>query len=343
MFQALINDFQKLNLSPKVDELSIFEICGYPHYENVISNVLAFFLDSTRDHGLSDLFIQSLLEAAKINTSEMDLQYCVERERSTQNGGYIDLLLSNESSCVIIENKIFAPLYNNLEEYFSFGQTMSNRVIGVVLSLYPVETKNDHFVCVTYSQFFEKMRQRFGEYLHNQKLNYLSMMFDLIKSIERLMSGENSMKTEFVDFVRKNLNAVEDFGAELKAFNDGLRRIVNEVNSHVTDSAKDSGLKQWPCRELPELYDIAVSDFTITSDVSIAIDSVIRALGWEFQVFFRKPPSTPIRIGDLCNSKRLVGKVNNDNRFVLDEKMSFESKPFEVAQKILEIIKKLKA
>lgn len=37
------------------------EISGYPHYENVCSNILKFYLAPTNEHGLNDLALNSIL------------------------------------------------------------------------------------------------------------------------------------------------------------------------------------------------------------------------------------------------------------------------------------------
>jgi hypothetical protein len=39
---------------------TLLEIAGMPHYENVDSNILAFLLDPAGEHGLEDLFLNSL-------------------------------------------------------------------------------------------------------------------------------------------------------------------------------------------------------------------------------------------------------------------------------------------
>ena len=60
-FNTLLQDFSQLKLSEPTRG-SFLSICGFPHYERVISNILAFFFDSTREHGLNQLFIQSLYD-----------------------------------------------------------------------------------------------------------------------------------------------------------------------------------------------------------------------------------------------------------------------------------------
>ncbi|PSD43668.1 hypothetical protein C7E23_15450 [Elizabethkingia anophelis] len=50
-FERLLVDFQKID---KLDDIlpSYIEIAGYPHFENVASNILSFFFDTQQKHNL---------------------------------------------------------------------------------------------------------------------------------------------------------------------------------------------------------------------------------------------------------------------------------------------------
>jgi hypothetical protein len=51
---ALLDDFSKL--PDRVERgPTLMEIAGYPHYEIVCSNILAFYLDPEEPHGLGTL------------------------------------------------------------------------------------------------------------------------------------------------------------------------------------------------------------------------------------------------------------------------------------------------
>ena len=43
-------ELHKLSPSPPRN-LTFMQIAGYPHYENVCSNILAFYLDPAEEHG----------------------------------------------------------------------------------------------------------------------------------------------------------------------------------------------------------------------------------------------------------------------------------------------------
>ncbi|WP_096156402.1 MULTISPECIES: PD-(D/E)XK nuclease family protein [Bacillus] len=52
--------------------ITISEICGYPHYENVVSNVLAFFFDPGKGHGLETLCIEAIMQVLESKTYGID-------------------------------------------------------------------------------------------------------------------------------------------------------------------------------------------------------------------------------------------------------------------------------
>ncbi len=61
-FEQLVEELKRL---PKLSQSNptYMEIAGYPHYENVCSNVLSFFFNTKQSHDLNDLVIKSLLDS----------------------------------------------------------------------------------------------------------------------------------------------------------------------------------------------------------------------------------------------------------------------------------------
>ena len=58
--KILLDEFE--GLPGRISRPQTFmEIGGYPHYENVCSNFLAFFFDPEGPHGLSSLFLDALV------------------------------------------------------------------------------------------------------------------------------------------------------------------------------------------------------------------------------------------------------------------------------------------
>ena len=64
---------------------SVFDIAGYPRYENVCSNILAFYFDPNNEHGLGKLFYVCLMNLISANEVRLDSvqSFRVSREVST--------------------------------------------------------------------------------------------------------------------------------------------------------------------------------------------------------------------------------------------------------------------
>ena len=119
--ETLLNEFARL---PTHEDrpLTFMEIAGYPHYENVCSNILEFFLDSQKQHGLGTLVLDALLDVGDIAPSNegMGGNLSVEREVYTDAGNRIDVLIESDTHAILIENKIYAGVKNPLADYADY-------------------------------------------------------------------------------------------------------------------------------------------------------------------------------------------------------------------------------
>jgi PD-(D/E)XK nuclease superfamily len=112
---TLLDDFVKL--PARIERPSTFmEIAGYPHYENVYSNILAFYLDPEEAHGLGTLVLDALARVGSIAAADEGVggNVSVEREVITDNGNRIDILIETDAHAILIENKIYASVENTL-------------------------------------------------------------------------------------------------------------------------------------------------------------------------------------------------------------------------------------
>lgn len=141
----LKNLFSHFPESPKIRK-TIFDIAGFPRWENVNSNTLAFYLDENEEHGFGRLFFNSLLqllvEKRAIPKDYIELyetNYTVERETYADTKRIDILIKSTEGIAedklwtIIIENKLFAGIYNDLNIYWQ--GIPAQRKTGVVISL----------------------------------------------------------------------------------------------------------------------------------------------------------------------------------------------------------------
>lgn len=104
---------EKLQTEP---EQTFMQLSGYPHFENVCSNLLSFFFDTEEMHGFADLFLKSLLACIGKDNDSYTTEN-VERESVTNERKRIDIVIETENHLIAIENKIFSVVQNPLGDY----------------------------------------------------------------------------------------------------------------------------------------------------------------------------------------------------------------------------------
>ena len=235
--QKFIKNYEIRRLS--VDEPpTLMEIAGFPHWENVYSNILAFLIRTDEVHGFGPLLIRSILAAYRDrlppdrqdqapDPDKIDRLLSVEREITTKHGNRIDILIEGTGLVVCIENKIWSPLKNDLAEYRQYCEDRRGECfLGIVLSPDRISAQaiskledpkrrrggDLKFVSVTYSDLVARIRKRMGHYIgvHNTRYHYL--LFDFLEQVERLerhlMLTEEAKK--FLLFWKKNKEKIEN-------------------------------------------------------------------------------------------------------------------------------------
>lgn len=343
MFDGLIHKYTESTGSSQQREDTIFDICGYPHYESVASNVLSFFLDNKREHGFGTLFLDSLLACAGHSNLLFESDYVVDREVSTGKGNFIDILIYDADKAIYIENKVYASLYNDLDDYLKTAKEGRNTAFGVILSLFDIQNNENKASYITYDNLFGEVRKRFGEYINNKKLNYLSLMLDFIRNMAELKKG-NKMNNEFVAFMKDNHDEVGMLAADIKRFHDDLRKIVENVNNIVLDIKGELLIEQRAWRRLPDFYDMSISKLSLHNGAVLELDSTLDVHGWSFAIYVKSnTSSSDVVIEEYCKFRKLEGSLDAKGRYVLATTIPLESNPEIVASEIVNILKTLNA
>ncbi|MBL4744730.1 MAG: PD-(D/E)XK nuclease family protein [Flavobacteriaceae bacterium] len=193
-------DIPKIKSKPK----TFLGIAKQPHYENVLSNIYAFYLNKSEEHGFKDLFIISLLEIIKRKTSINDIHckyFKIRTEYPTDKGGRIDLLIRNDSEAIIIENKVYHFLNNDLNDYWNTIRV--NNKIGIVLSLRKIPyTGHDNFINITHLELMEEVIGNLNIYKEQASSKYLVFLEDLYQNIKNLSLSH--MKVEELELFQDN-------------------------------------------------------------------------------------------------------------------------------------------
>lgn len=229
---------------PQKARKTIYDIAGFPRWENVNSNTLAFYLDENEEHGFGRLFFNSLLRLLIQNNSifaeERELfetTYSVEREvyatskridiviRSTEGG---------ESSAwnIVIENKLYAGMYNDLEVYWN--SIKAKRKVGVVISLFNntrelkglEQSTGIHFSNILHIQLIEAVqRDLFQAYMDSDD-RHLLMLKDYFQNIQNMTQVDNNAAME------KQLHLYRQYADEI----DKLKKIESSLKEYSIKS-----------------------------------------------------------------------------------------------------------
>lgn len=223
--QELLNLFLRyLQIpEPSLRPPSFLDIVHRGRDENMLSNILAYFAQSTNPHGFGCLLANAFLHLVapqKNQTTQAD----VLREYATGHGR-LDLVIRTDDATIGIEHKIDAGLYNDLEDYRNtliahFGKP----VYCMVLSVRKLDTRNPHWISVTYNRLWQQVRSQLGLCLNSHNLRHLPQLMSVIEHTEQL-------------YMNSDLNEKERFLLENYAHLNQLVSAVNALDRKFLDKA----------------------------------------------------------------------------------------------------------
>lgn len=306
--EKLLDDFRAL--PGRVESPRTFmEIAGYPHYENVCSNILAFFMDSEESHGLGTLVLDALASAGNIAAIDEGVggNVSIEREVITDAGNRVDILIESDNRAILIENKIYANIVNPFADYTNY---LNSRVFDgrakhkLLLTVFPTdEDSRWDFTNLTYARFVEEIRSLLGNYISRADTRYLTMFLDFLNTLENLQRGTR-MDQEFVKFFADRGDDVKSLFNDLKNFRIEMREKVEELR-HLIDTAQHQSVET---KDLWRGDIVSMSDnlyfiIRVAEDLLVGIDTRLSPQGWEIQIFPRDK-------GDPLKLKALLQRLN---------------------------------
>lgn len=218
--------------------MTFMEIAGYPHYENVCSNILKFYFNpKTRLHGLDDLLLKSLLQC--INVKDKGFlaheEIKVKREVPTSSGR-IDLVIYTNNWVIAIENKIRHFLDNDLDEYALFLDKEHNgkQISKIVLSVKPEKpVATSGFVNLTYKRFINQIEKNLETYSGDVADQYYLFFKHFLQTIKN-MYMPIVMEQEEIDFLLNNQENI----AEIIQLENKLSTYINQRANFIKNNVK---------------------------------------------------------------------------------------------------------
>lgn len=261
-------------------EANIFSLGARGHYENPVSDLLAFFIDPDAPHGLNTLVLEALLDCLSAPV-DISLFSPPAREVMTQEGTRIDLLLESEEWAMALENKIWHQQNNPFNDYSDYlaQKYPDKKQILVVMS--PEGQAPIGWTGVSYSMFISALLPKLGMACVSSSLNKWHVLLrEFILHLESLM-GKNTIAPETEVFVLDNLLRIQEAvllkNAVVKSLQEECLRFLTEYfsdNGHEVATA----LNHW--EGYPALR-FGLSHWVSGSDVVLFLD---RTPGRQFEV-----------------------------------------------------------
>jgi PD-(D/E)XK nuclease superfamily len=286
--------FAGLNNLPKAvnREPTFMEIAGYPHFENVCSNILAFYLQPINEHGFGTLFLDVL--ATLVNAEiEIDGQGIdVRREEITGNGKRIDLVIESDNHIFGIENKIFAGLYSPFEEYSKHLESLSNghQVFKILLSLRSVKPSPQlcGFYPISYEVFFQRVLANIGSCFLTAHEPHTTFLRDFIQTLQNLQEV-TTMDRQRLEYFQKNQQHISTLLNEVDGLRKDMRKKVNQLKESVTVENITYPIQSGLWRSSKDLIDVIW--YTVKIDDAlfwIQFDVYLTPTGWKIHFWNRK-------------------------------------------------------
>jgi hypothetical protein len=242
----LLNDFSKLPFK-KIENPTFLEIIKQSDRETVWSNILAFYFNPQKKHGLGTLMLKSFFEALGENVEIKNFRTIkVTPEFPTENHKRIDLVIEADNFVIGIENKVNSGIYNDFEEYGKTIETVAKdrKKYKVILS------KNHHhdergFVNLSYDSFIKSIKRNLRNNEAKADDEYLIFLNNFLKNIENTIKFKEMIENEkSLEYFQNNYDAIQQLTVKFLKFKDEARIKFGEIHSVINLVKLDTDFKK---------------------------------------------------------------------------------------------------
>jgi hypothetical protein len=236
-------------------EKTIFSIGGRGHYENPISDVLAFFLDPRECHQLGDLCLRSLFECLKEKNKiseipSLELDSAPIREQETAERKRPDIIVVGTHWVLAIENKIRADLTNPTDIYKGHVKHMysGRQPLFVLLKPSTEPAPDPQWTVVTYKDFLEKLKILLAvELIKRPYTKWIPFLRDFVLNLEQEVGGGFEMEKKRLVFAQSHLGQIYELQAIKDEYFDYIKNSCMSImrDEKATDEATAPHRSKW--------------------------------------------------------------------------------------------------
>lgn len=264
-------------------EKTFMEISGYPHYENVCSNILAFYFNPNEEHKMDKVLLETLLIIAKEKNPELKTNVKLDninviREYTTEEGNRIDIVMYNPEIAIGIENKIMAKVNNDLVDYANTLEKINKNTVKILLSLHNEANiaEQNNFINITYDEFLDRIKSNISMYEDKQNKWYIYLM-DFIKNIEGY-KVEKDMEENINDWIKEHQTEINEFYELMNIVKINMDKKIIEYGELLEKMANGYKVKYW------QDSDVQHGAYILLVDLGCNIDALLTIDGWKIRL-----------------------------------------------------------
>jgi hypothetical protein len=237
--EKLLADFALIHKQEKPGK-TFLEIAGCPHYENVWSNILAFYLNPKVEHNFGVRPLENFLQLINTEDRQFDCNSVkVRREHPTIQNNRLDIVIETDTFVLGIENKVNASLYNDLADYAATIDKLAEgrATYKIVLSKYQCQCDNG-FINVLYNDFLKQLR--FVTSTDDKTNKYQILFQDFLDTIyNEINCNPMNDNPEMVKFFTDNNPQIQELLSYSKRMKDFVFNKLQIIHSDLTKKLKD--------------------------------------------------------------------------------------------------------
>jgi len=254
----------------------------------------------------------------------------------------LDIVIRSENLIAGIENKIFADIYNDLEDYSNHLQELAKPTgrppLKIIICLGKEKPANDHgFKIISYEEFFERLLQNLGPAIPHADPQYLSLLLNFIATIRNLKRGTH-MDDQTIQFFKDNSKVafelyvktdelLREFRSKTKQLRKGLGDLPSNVSCGVWDGTEQES----------EFHSTVYCDLEVEKGLTIAFDARVTLNGWRINAFPRKENQAQGEVNNWLQ-KRGIPSLKCSEREWIYAQFDFKEKVETVAKEFRELI-----
>ncbi|MGL4517894.1 MAG: PD-(D/E)XK nuclease family protein [Shewanella sp.] len=234
--KSLQAQFHKLHITAK-REPNIFSIGARGHYENPVSDLLAFFLNPNADHDLKDIVLRALLDCIT-NGSHLSssLTTAPKREVITDTGSRLDIVLESETWVMVIENKIWHTQDNPFDSYEDHLDLYYQDKEKVLVVLSPSGESPANWHGISYASFTKNLTGKMSQALIRAPFSkWIILLREYLLHLESLMYISDVPKNT-AEYVLNHLDEIQQIQElKVRVIKDLQNQCVNYLEEHFRE------------------------------------------------------------------------------------------------------------